>query len=256
VNGAEGELESEERDEPWYVKAFRTEYLTVYPHRDLESARREVAWAHQMGLDGRVLDLCCGFGRHSLALRELGVEVTGVDLSPQLLKASRGLDGELSISDRLVRGDVRALPFSDGEFDGLVNLFSSFGYFGDDGDREVLNEVVRVSKAGALCLFDLMLPSTIRASLVPESERETEAGLLIERRSLEEGGQRVVKRVRLEGRGGEVQEWREDVRLYEPAELDELFEAAGLELMGRFGGLEGEEFDEAASRQVILTKRR
>ena len=244
------------REEPWFVTAFRSEYRTVYPHRDLESARREVAWAHAVGIRGRVLDLCCGFGRHSLALRELGVEVAGVDLSPDLLRDSRELDGDLSISDRLVRGDVRALPFPDEGFDGVVNLFSSFGYFGDEGDREVLKEVVRVSRPEALCLFDLMLPSTIRAGLVPESERETEAGLLIERRSLEEGGRRVVKRVRLEGRGGEVQEWREDVRLYEPEELDELYEGAGLEVMGRFGGLAGEDFDETASRQVILTKRR
>ena len=247
---------NEAREEPWYVAAFRSEYLTVYPHRDLESARREVAWAHRMGLGGRVLALCGGFGRHSLALRELGVDVIGVDLSADLLRASRELDGELSISDRLVRGDVRALPFADGEFDGLVNLFSSFGYFGDEGDREVLGEVVRVARVGASCLFDLMLPSTIKAGLVPMSERETEAGKRIVQRSLEEGGRRGVKQVRLESREGDVQEWREDVRLYEPEELDALFEAAGLEVTGRFGGLSGEEFDGAASRQVVLTKRR
>lgn len=247
---------SEQGGDPWYVTAFRSEYRSVYPHRDLESARKEVAWAHEVGIQGRVLDLCCGFGRHSLALRELGVRVVGVDLSPELLRDSHELDGEVSISDRLVRGDARTLPFVDEGFDGLVNLFSSFGYFGDEGDQEVLKEVVRVSRAGALCLFDLMLPSTIRAGLVPESKRETEVGLLIERRSLEEAGRRVVKRVRLEGRAGEVQEWREDVRLYEPEELEELFEGAGLEVMGRFGGLAGEDFDEAASRQVVLTKRR
>jgi len=244
------------QEEPWYVAAFRSEYRTVYPHRDLESARSEVAWAHGVGIRGRVLDLCCGFGRHSLALRELGVEVVGVDLSPDLLRDSRGLDGEVSISNRLVRGDVRALPFADEGFDGLVNLFSSFGYFGDEGDRGVLREVRRVLKPGALCLFDLMLPKKIREGLVPESKRETGAGLLIERRSLEEGGRRVVKRVRLEEPGGGVQEWREDVRLYEPEELDDLFEATGLEVIGRFGGLAGEAFDGAASRQVVLTKRR
>jgi len=242
--------------EPWYVAAFRDDYLTVYPHRDLESAREEVAWAHRIGIEGRVLDLCCGFGRHSLALHELGVEVTGVDLSPELLRASHELGGDRPISARLVRGDVRGLPFQDASFDNLVNLFSSFGYFGEEGDRGVLSEVVRVARAGALCLFDLMLPSTIRAGLVPESRRETDAGLLIERRSLEEEGRRVVKRVRLEAHGAPAKEWREDVRLYEPAELDQLFEEAGLEVTGRYGGLGGEGFDEAASRQVVLARRR
>ena len=252
----EGALDGEELGEPWYVEAFRDDYLTVYPHRDLESARDEVAWAHQKGIEGRVLDLCCGFGRHSLALRELGVDVIGVDLSPELLRASHELGGERSISERLVRGDVRGLPFGDESFDNLVNLFSSFGYFGEEGDRGVLSEVVRVAQTGALCLFDLMLPSTIRAGLVPESRRETDAGLLIERRSLEQEGRRVVKRVRLEAPGAPAREWREDVRLYEPKELDELFEESGLEVTGRYGGLNGEVFDEAASRQVVLARRR
>ena len=242
--------------EPWYVAAFRDEYLTVYPHRDLESARDEIAWAHSVGLDGRVLDLCCGFGRHTLALRELGVEVVGMDLSPELLRASANLGAAPPITERLIRGDVRALPFEDASFDGLVNLFSSFGYFGDEGDRGVLAEVVRVVRSGGLCLFDLMLPSTIKAGLVPESKRDTAAGLLIEQRSLEDGGSRVVKRVRLEAPSGEVREWREDVRLYGPGELDELFESAGLELLGRYGGLGGELFGEGASRQVLLAKRR
>jgi len=242
--------------DPWYVTAFRSEYRTVYPHRDLESARAEIAWAHGVGLEGRVLDLCCGFGRHALALRELGVDVYGVDLSADLLRDSRELRGEVSIAGRLVRGDARALPFVEGCFDGLVNLFSSFGYFGVQGDREVLRQIVRVLRPGAPCLFDLMLPAKIREDLVPESRRETSAGLLIERRSLEEEGRRVVKRVQLERPDGEVHEWCEDVRLYEPEEFVELLGDTGLELTRRFGGLTGEAFDEAATRQVILARKR
>lgn len=238
--------------EPWYVTAFGADYRTVYPQRDLESARSEIAWAYGAGIRGRVLDLCCGFGRHALALRELGVEVYGLDLSSELLGDASGLGGEASIAGRLVRGDVRRLPFREGAFDSLVNLFSSFGYFTDKGDREVLDEIARVLRPGGVCLFDLMLPERIREQLVPESRRETDAGLLIERRSLEEDGQRVVKRVSLEGADGELLEWREDVRLYEPEEFAELLAEAGLEITGRFGGLGGEKFDGDAIRQVVL----
>ena len=247
---------TESKADPWYVAAFTSEYRTVYPHRDLESARAEVAWAHEVGMRGRVLDLCCGFGRHSLALRELGVDVVGMDLSEDLLGDAPTLEGGEALSGRLMRGDVRALPFAAQSFDALVNLFSSFGYFGAAGDRGVLHEVARVLKPGAEALFDLMLPSKIRTELVPESRRQTDAGLLIERRSIEGDGSRVVKRVRLEAPNVEAREWTEDVCLYDPEVFDALLVDAGLELVSRFGGLNGEAFDESAQRQVVIARRR
>ena len=60
--------------DPWFVEAFREGYLDVYPHRDVESARREVAYLLARGVGGRVLDLCCGWGRHLVAFSDLGLE--------------------------------------------------------------------------------------------------------------------------------------------------------------------------------------
>ena len=74
--------------EPWFVEAFRSAYLEVYPHRDLEAARREARHLVDLGVRGRVLDLCCGFGRHCSALRELGLEAFGLDLSRELSSTS------------------------------------------------------------------------------------------------------------------------------------------------------------------------
>ncbi|MCD6263961.1 class I SAM-dependent methyltransferase [Candidatus Bathyarchaeota archaeon] len=40
---------------------------------------------------GRILDLCCGIGRHSVPLAERGYQVTGIDLSPVLIARAREL---------------------------------------------------------------------------------------------------------------------------------------------------------------------
>jgi len=133
--------------DPWYVEAFREGYLQLYPHRDLGAARREAAFLVARGLRGRVLDLCCGFGRHTLALREQGFDAIGLDLSPELLAhAAQGPGWEL-LRGRLLRGDARVLPFAERSFGSLVNLFSSFGYFGEEGDRQVLREIARTFAA-------------------------------------------------------------------------------------------------------------
>jgi SAM-dependent methyltransferase len=110
----------------WYRQHFNEDYEVLYPRRDLASARREVDFVvRALGLTAgmRVLDLCCGTGRHLEALRIHGIHAVGVDLSPTLLAETRG---RLTASQRgddessrtpailLVEADMRRLPFPDG----------------------------------------------------------------------------------------------------------------------------------------------
>jgi len=109
-------------EEPWYVTAFRGGYREVYPHRDLAAARREAAWLVDRGVRGRVLDLCCGFGRHSLALTELGCDVFGLDRSIELLRQAHADPAIRAVAPRLVQGDARVLPFADASFDVVLSI--------------------------------------------------------------------------------------------------------------------------------------
>lgn len=237
--------------EPWYVEAFRSEYAQVYPHRDLDSARREVAYLLANGVGGRVVDLCCGFGRHTLALRERDVDVVGIDLSQELLAQARSLaDGE-RLCGRLIRGDARRIPMRAGVASSVILMFSSFGYFTGDGDREVLREIRRVLRPQGRLVLDLMNPSRVRAELVPESSKEARGALVEERRALADGGRRVIKDVRMQLADGGERTWREDVRMYESAEIAELLRACGFELASVHGDFEGAPFDARAPRQIV-----
>lgn len=75
-------------DASWFVKSFQEDYSTLYQHRDEESARKEIDGLLQklpLPKTGRVLDFCCGDGRHTRALARHGYEVVGFDLSEYLL---------------------------------------------------------------------------------------------------------------------------------------------------------------------------
>lgn len=242
-------------DGRWYEHAFRADYRSVYPHRDFEAAKPEAAWLLEHGVGGRTLDLCCGFGRHTLLLAEAGVDVFGLDLSRDLLLQARRLPGAARLAGRLVRADARDIPFTAKAFRSVVNLFSSFGYFGELGDARVVREIARVLEPGGLAVLDLMNPSFVRAGLRAESTREGEDFLLRESRSLVEGGRRVVKDVELRT-GGEVRRWREDVRLYELAEFRALAADVGLELISAHGGFDGSAHDERSPRMLLCARRR
>jgi len=238
----------------WFEAAFERGYLEVYPHRDLASARVEVGGRIARELSGRVLDLGCGFGRHSLAMLELGLEVYGMDLSADLLASAGALEGGTALEGRLVRGDFRRPPFREGSFDAVVMLFSSFGYFDDEGNRHVAGEVARLLRDGGRAVLDLMNPFRIRARLVPSSRTERGELCLIERRALAEGGRRVQKEVELVLASGERRHWREDVRLYEPEEVRELLAGVGLEVEGTDGEFDGRPFDEDSPRQIVWAR--
>jgi len=239
----------------WFVEAFGEDYRTVYPHRDLASARREMAWVLEQGIGGRILDLCCGFGRHSLALLDAGADVFGVDLSPQLLAQAATLPGGERLRGRLARADARVLPFRDACFDAVVVLFSSFGYFGDEGDRRVLAETARVLRPGGDLLLDLMNPEQVRASLVPRSRRRIGESTLTEIRTLGGGGRRVTKEVVLRAPDGTTRTWREEVRMYEAREVEGLAAAVGLALERVHGSFEGAPAGPGAPRQILRLRR-
>jgi SAM-dependent methyltransferase len=159
----------------WWESWFGEEYLELYPHRDLASARREVAFALAR-LDPEpmpLLDLCCGSGRHSLRFGEKGFAPVGLDYSAPLLELARARGEDL----RLVRGDMRALPFASGAFRSVVNFFTSFGYFLREMDNvAVVTEIERVLAPGGRFLCDTFGRDHVIARLVREESRSTLEG--------------------------------------------------------------------------------
>jgi SAM-dependent methyltransferase len=202
-----------------------------------------------------VLDLCCGYGRHTLALHELGCDVCGLDLSAELLAQARRTPELAPIRDVLVRGDARVLPFRTASFDSVVVLFSSFGYFEPDGDARMLDEIVRVLAPAGRVVLDLMNPARVRAGLVPHSRTQRGALAIDERRRLEAGGTRVVKEVEVVDADGRARRWVERVHLYDPPAIESLLASRGLRRRASHGDFDGAPLSADSPRQLVLAER-
>ena len=108
----------------WYQEWFGEEYLELYAHRDDEEARRQVAFfrEHAGRVDGVVLDLACGTGRHLTELNAEGYDAVGCDLSFTLLRTGIDEYGPLPVA----RADMRALAVRQRQLRRISQLLYQF----------------------------------------------------------------------------------------------------------------------------------
>ncbi len=239
----------------WYEESFGSDYLLVYKHRDIAGAAAEVrAMIGWLGLAAgtSVLDLCCGMGRHSLALAEAGYRVTGVDLSDVLLREAHKADPERKV--QFLKGDMRDVPLS-GPYGAIVNLFTSFGYFDrEEENRKVLLEMERLLVSGGAFLIDFLNASYVAERLVPYSERLDEGCRIEERRFIEDGF--VRKRIDVTGPDGTRREYTEQVKLYGLHDFERMLAGTSLRLECVYGGYDGSAYDPRISPRLIMTGRK
>lgn len=240
----------------WYEEAFGDLYPILYRHRNDDEARRMVKSFGDL-FEGRqpVLDLACGAGRYMTAMESNGVRTWGIDLSEPLL--AEAVD-KRELTGRLVRGDMRWLPFVDGALGGVMSMFTSFGYFDSDADNgAVIGEVARILRPGGIFLLDFINAGRVKAA-PPETTRRESAGYTIkEARSLAGGGRFVVKDVTVTNPAENFHaRFCEQLRLYTRTELVQMIEDAGMRVKAMHGDYDRGEYDPIESDRMIVVSER
>ncbi len=238
----------------WFKAWFNhPAYLKLYAHRSLEEAEQTIATLLKFitieSPNPKALDIACGSGRHAVALARHGFKVTANDLSSTLLAEAQKLAESRNLSLTFTRIDMREITFEQ-EFDLIVQLFTSFGYFeNDDEDKVVLQRVARALKPNGWYVLDFLNEHLVRNTLQPETRRTLGELDVLEQRML--FGERVVKSITL-CENGITHRFIESVRLYSQAELTAMLNAVGLCVHHYLGDYDGGAFERHASPRLIL----
>jgi SAM-dependent methyltransferase len=238
---------------------FSDFYLRAFAHdaRQAEEAQAQaLAAARLAGVPdgGELLDVPCGFGRHSVPLARAGYRVTGVDRSADLLaEARRRAGGERW--PKLTQADYRELPFPDASFDGALNLFTSIGYLGDEQDERVLAGIGRVLRPDARLVLEVMHRDALVLRFTEQDWRLVGEGrLLLEQRTWDPAaGIAQVTQTLIEGTG-ERESRSYSLRVYSATELLAMLGRAGFAEARCLGDLDGGAF-ESGTRLVIVARR-
>ena len=145
------------RIKPWWEELFNDDFLRASEKLTDRQIFREVDFIEDsLGVvkGATVLDLACGTGRHAIELTRRGYQVVGFDLSlPMLARAAEEAE-ERGASLNFVQGDMREMTFEE-TFDGVYCWNTSFGYFEEEKNAQVITRVHRALKKGGQFLLDV-----------------------------------------------------------------------------------------------------
>jgi SAM-dependent methyltransferase len=243
-------MQTKEWFKDWFNSPF---YHVLYQHRnDVEAQLFIDNLIHYLELkpQAKILDLACGRGRHSRYLNSKGFTVIGADYSTENILFAKQFESE---NLQFLVHDMRK-NISDYQFDCVMNLFTSFGYFDTASeDLDVLKQCKCCLNDNGVFVLDFHNTSKILNSLV-NSEAKTISGIKFEiERELKNGF--LYKNIEVVS-GKSKHLYYEKVRAIAYTEFLEMFKKAGFNVKAVFGNYNLDIFDEANSERMVfvLTK--
>jgi SAM-dependent methyltransferase len=254
-------------DSPWYP--------ILYSHRDYAEAEAfvEKLLEHlSPGSGARFLDLACGRGRHSRTIHAHGYEVMGIDLSEASIADARlhevpgseevpGLEfnvhdmrkpfPDMGMRDLTPeqRSRIRYPNHAQG-YSYILNLFTSFGYFEDPKENElVLKNVADALDLGGTFVLDFFNLHKVLREMVPGQEIDKDGAHFSIRKRYEDGF--IIKNIEILDEG-QTWHFEERVQGLDLPAFEKLFQAAGLEIREVWGDYQGGAFDPDHSPRLIL----
>lgn len=198
----------------------------------------------------RVLDAPCGHGRITQRLAQRGCRMVGIDRAPHFVRVARENARALGLEIEYRVGDLRELSLS-GEFDAVVNWFTSFGYFDDATDRNILRRFHLALKPGGTLLLELQNRDRLLRSFNPTSGHGHEVGsdIMLDRSTFDPVSGRVAT-TRYISRGGRLRRTEMSVRIFSFTELREWLLDAGFRQVEAFGR-DGSPFTLESARMAV-----
>lgn len=245
---------------PWWEELFNDDFIRTMGKISDEQIAKEVDFVEEslaVAKGAMLLDLACGTGRHAIELTRRGYKVVGFDLSlPMLAKAAEEAQ-ERSQKLNFVQGDMREMTFED-TFDGIYCWNTSFGFFEEDKNIQVIQRVHKALKKGGQFMLEVGNRDFIIRQAPSLAWFEGDGCICMDEMSIDWITSRMkVKRTMMMD-DGRTKEIDYTVRIYSLHELGKILHDAGFrvaEVSGRTG-TPGVYFGSESPRTMILAEKK
>ena len=200
----------------------------------------------------RVLDSCCGVGRHSIELAKEGMSVTGVDITDIYIEAASQTAKEMNLLIDFKIADVRDYC-KENAFDYILNLYTSYGYFETQQEEQrYLENVYQSLVVGGKFIIDTMSKEALARDFIEDEWFEEDSKTICLSYKIIDDFSRIVNRWMIIDEKGNRQDTTFSHKLYSGQELKNILLNVGFKNIKLYGALDGRLYDHNVKRLVIV----
>ncbi len=240
--------------EEWFGEWFNSPYYHIlYKNRDDKEARffiNHLVKHLKISKYKTLLDIACGQGRHAVYLNKLGYTVDGIDLSSSSIENAKAHEND---SLHFYEHDMRNI-FRNNHYDYAFNLFTSFGYFENEGDNQkAITAISNSLKAQGIFVLDFLNPYKVINQLVKEEVKVVEDIEFHIVRSFD--GSHIIKDIKFEADARPFH-FQEKVKAIRRLDFLSYFRQANLAVSATFGDYSlGAYKAETSDRMIFITRK-
>ena len=227
-----------------------------HPLLTAERTAREIDFIEELlnaASGARILDVGCGFGRHSIELARRGYEVSGIDTSTALIAEARkrAVDAGVSVDFHLEWGERF---FTDQPYDAAICLFTSLGQITEQGENSGLVDTVFAAlKPGAHFVVEVPQRETAVRQLKTQEKLGGGSRVAFVQRAYDANTQVMSEEFRIV-REHEQRTYLLKYRLFDHPELEALLAKAGFINISAYGDYQGTALSSEDPSMVLVAQ--
>ena len=248
------------RTRPWWEELFNDDYIrTMAKITDAQIAEEASFIEESLGVapGAMVLDLACGTGRHAIELTRRGYKMVGFDLSLAMLARAADEASDRTQKLNFVQGDMREMTFEN-TFDGIYCWNTSFGFFEEEKNAQVVQRVHKALRPGGQFLLDVVNRDYIVRQSPSLAWFEGDGCICMDEMQIDWITSRMRTKRTMMMDDGRTKEIEYSIRVYALHELGKLLHENGfkvVEVSGR-AATPGVFFGSESPRTLILAEKR
>jgi ubiquinone/menaquinone biosynthesis C-methylase UbiE len=235
-------------------KGLESLIFTAERQKSAEKVVLEIISLLKVNKDQKILDLCCGVGRHTLCFARLGFQITGVDINQDFLDTIAQIARSEGLNNvELINCDMTKFR-NVNKYDLICNLWDSFGFNSIEEDFKCLRNVYDSLKQNGKFVMEISTTEVTAKRFVPR-KWNFENGMYILKERIPDKDLRGLILRTITIKGSEILKFERYMYQYTAYELVDSLKKVGFQKIELFENFKEDAYNYNSNNLVLVASK-